>query len=184
MENKDLPKWDDITREELCKLYHNNSQSMIADMFGIDVKYVKRKLSKFNINKFTTTNKYDAKLDLNIRAWHDLMDFGNINVFSKAVAKYIFRETSIENLHVEFDIPQDRMKEMNKEVVDKVSNLLYLLMTCQYYCLSRFLHTIGDGLKWDDPKIDLKYIECILNTFKCELEYELKGDIDGNSKDI
>lgn len=183
MEKENLPKWEDITREELCKLYFNNSQSMIADMFGIDVKFVKGKLSKFNINKFTA-DKYNPKLDLNTRAWQDLIDFGNINTFSKAIAKYIFRETSIEDLHVEFDIPQNRMKEMNKEVVDKVSNLLYLFMTCQYHCLSRFLHAYGDSLEWDDPKIDLKYIEWILNMYNDELGYELKEDMNGNSKNI
>lgn len=173
MEKENLPKWEDITREELCKLYFNNSQSAIADMFGINVKYVKGKLSKFHINKFTT-DKYNPNIELNIRAWQDLIDFGNINTFSKAIAEYIFRETSIENLHKEFNIPDGRMKELNKDVVNHVSNLLYLFMSCQYHALSRFLHSRGDNLKWDDPKIDLGYIEMVLSMYKGDLGYELK----------
>lgn len=183
MEKENLPKWEDITREELCKLYQNHSQTQIADMFGIDVKYVKGKLSKFYINKFVT-DKYDPKLDLNMRALQDLMDFGNFDTFSKAIAKYIFRDTSIENLHVDFNIPDNRMKLMNKEVVNHVSDLLYLYMTCRYHTLSRLLHAEGDNLEWDNPKTNFDGIACILRTYKDDLGYELKGDSNGSSKNI
>ncbi len=54
MEKENLPKWEDITRCELGKLYFGQTKQNIADLFGITKKDVDKKLKEFGINKYNS----------------------------------------------------------------------------------------------------------------------------------
>lgn len=53
MEKENLPKWEDITKDELGKLYVDNSQYELAIMFGVDKKDIIKKLKEFGLNRVT-----------------------------------------------------------------------------------------------------------------------------------
>lgn len=61
MKTENLPKWEDITRDELVEIYRNESKPTIAQMFNISIREVDKKLKMFNIKYYELVNEDFAK---------------------------------------------------------------------------------------------------------------------------
>lgn len=70
MEKENLPKWEDITKDELGKLYVDNTQGEIAEMFGVDKKEVTKKLWEFGLNRITVM-MYDEEF---VKRFEDILN--------------------------------------------------------------------------------------------------------------
>ena len=77
------------------------------------------------------------------------------NVYQKALANFLFREV-IEDAHSKYNIRQEEIKEMCKEVVNRAA--LFLEIQKDPKLLKAFSIEAIYGIEWDEPQIteDLK----------------------------
>lgn len=77
------------------------------------------------------------------------------NVYPKALAHFLFREI-IEDAHSKYNIPNDEIKKMCKEAVNRVALFLEIQKDPDLYKV--FAIEAFDSAKWDEPEMtdDLK----------------------------
>lgn len=63
LKNIDLPKWEDLTKDDLGKLFNNPelTKSIIADLFGVEHRDVIAKLNHYNLKNYYCYAKYPRK---------------------------------------------------------------------------------------------------------------------------
>lgn len=52
------------------------------------------------------------------------MDYKQINIISRALAHYVFRNGAVENIHAEGRLTQEDMETLNKDVHNRIAGLL------------------------------------------------------------
>lgn len=70
------------------------------------------------------------------------------NVYPKALAHFLFREI-IEDAHSKYNIPNDEIKKMCKEVVNRAALFLEIQKDPELY--KGFAIEAFDSAKWDEP---------------------------------
>lgn len=77
------------------------------------------------------------------------------NVYPKALAHFLFREI-IEDAHSKYNIPNDEIKKMCKEAVNRAALFLEIQKDPELY--KGFAIEAFDSAKWDEPVMtdDLK----------------------------
>lgn len=71
-------------------------------------------------------------------------------VYPKALANFLFREV-IEDVHSKYNISQEDMKEMCREVVNRAA--LFLEIKKDPQLLKAFTIEAVYGIEWDEPQI-------------------------------
>ena len=138
--NGEEVRWDNITREQLKHLVseENLSDKAIAQSFGITVSKVRYKRKKFRI---TMTDLFYDKFEsedeqlfsmLNQKSQDWFLDGANIDLLSKAITNYIFRNGPVEDLHAKKDITQADMKTLNIFMVNRIAGLLTYAVNGQW----------------------------------------------------
>jgi len=128
--------WDTITREQLKYLTSDMKMpdSAIAQEFGITPSKVRYKRKKL---KLTMSDLIQEQLEnedellfsiLNEKSQEWFLDTANIDLLSKAITNYIFRNGPIEDLHATKDISQEDMKMLNIFMVNRIAGLLTYVM--------------------------------------------------------
>lgn len=124
--------WDDITEEELRRLYYdeNLSDSQISDLFGVTKGKVAYKRNKFGISirnkvyqEFVEQNN-ELFIKLNSDSKERLLRRENIDSISKAITHFAFRNGPIENMHSNNQLSENDMKTLNKYMVNRIAGLL------------------------------------------------------------
>lgn len=127
--------WDDITREELEELFEKNSDSMIAELYGVTKSQVKTKREKWDIKQINYVLKKFFEEDFNKKLFENLnqsskkrlLKKDNIDTISIALTHYLFRNGPIEDIHNEGKLSQQDMKILNKFIVNRIAGLLEII---------------------------------------------------------
>lgn len=160
MEKENLPKWEDITRDELGELYANAiSKQSIADIYNIEKKEVEKKLKKFGLTWRYCLVKYKYTKRLEEEPITDLLDKDNIGRFSKVLTKYLYRNGPVEDLHCDYHIPQEKMKEINIFTANRIAGILDIIMDKDFQKLLLFLVDYAVEDYWEEPVPDREYID-------------------------
>ena len=175
-ENGEKLDFDLITKKQLERLFYNDncSDSIIADLYDIDKKDVKKKRYKWDIKFFNAdyicrkTLNNDNKLNsLNEFAKNELIKEENIEWLSKALTHYLFRNGPVEDMHADGKLSQDDMKTLNKYMVNRTAGLLKTLFDGEWIKILVLFDSIfyrNCGSNWDKPKYDVVELDMV---FKC-----------------
>lgn len=149
--------WDNITREELLKIYTENDvcDSMVADMFGVTKAQVVNKRKKLNITQYDMTLERHFKLsNIEPHSETNVLQKYDTNRLAKALTHYLFRFGPIENMHQKGQLSEEDMYALNKYTYDRAATLVHLLKTEDTDRLSALfkLLTIWNP-DWDEPEI-------------------------------
>ena len=82
-------EWNNITREELEELFENNTDSMIAELYGVTKSQVKSKRNKWDI-KLTNYTMKKLFENLNQNSQERLLDPKNFDTISIALTHYLY----------------------------------------------------------------------------------------------
>lgn len=166
--------WDTITKEQLENLFINENvpNSFIADLYEVNPSKVKYKRSKWNISMYSAKyiyqnyvkNNQELFEDLNKNSKERILKKENIDLISKAITHYIFRNGPVEDMHANKQLSQEDMKNLNKYMVNKLANLLSLALDGEWLKLELLLERLSHyGYDWDKAEINTEDIETIFN---------------------
>ena len=168
-------EWNDITKEELEELFEKNTDSMIANLYGISKSQVASKRKKWDIKLINYTIKkffsedFNKNLleNLNQSSKDRLLNKDNFDTISIALTHYLFRNGPVEDMHSDGKLSQEDMKTLNKFMVNRISGLLKTLDKEEWLKLELLLNFYSlFGRNWDKPVPDTDEIDTIyLNKF-------------------
>lgn len=176
-ENGENLEWDKITKEDLKKLFKNNSDSMIAELYGVNISQVKYKRNKWNIKLYNypihDDKDFNNALLKNLnqsskeRLKERLFDKNNIDSISIALTHYFFRNGPVEDMHSAGKLSQEDMKTLNKFMVDRIAGILETMQNGEWLKLELLLNFYSlYGQEWDKATPDTDEINDIyLNRF-------------------
>lgn len=162
--------WDEITREELEELFENNTDNMIAELYGVTKSQVKNKREKWDIKLINYTLKKFFSEELNKNLFENLnqsskdrlLDKDNFDTISIALTHYLFRNGPVEDMHSDGKLSQEDMKTLNKFMVNRISGLLKTLDKGEWLKLELLLNFYSlFGRNWDKPVPDTDEIDTI-----------------------
>lgn len=163
--------WKDITQEELQRLYYdeNLSDNEIANLFEVTKSKVTYKRKKFGIS---LKNKLYQELveqngelfqKLNSESKKRLLKRENIDVISKAITHFAFRNGPIEDMHANNQLSENDMKTLNKYMVNRIAGLLSAIADNNWLQLELLLSYYRFfGIEWDKAEPDLEEINSVL----------------------
>lgn len=182
--------WQDITEEELSKLYlqDNFSDSEIANKYNVSISKVRYKRKKFGLTAvkrlyqdfFTENSELFAVL--NEQAKDRLCKSENINWLSKAITHQVFREGPVEDMHGKGQLSQEDMKTLNKYMVDNIGMMLAAAFAGDWLMLELWLSYYKTySQNWDNPDVDTTKIrQYMQDKFKSYEKMELHKFLFGN----
>lgn len=161
-------KWENITREELLKIYVESDvvDAMVAEMFGVTKSQVVSKRRKLGINM------YDIMYERNIKGHEKeflaeakkryVLNDMDIDVMSRALTLYLFRFGPVEDMHPNKQLSQNDIKTLNKYMNDRIATLIYLLRSEDWERLYDLFNAITKYKpQWDKAEIRLEEIDKI-----------------------
>jgi len=166
--------WNELTKEELKHLYYNEglSDRQIADLFGVPKSKVTYKRKKFGISNWKKVyQKYveehsELFEELNSSSKERLLKRDNIDILSKAITHYIFRNGPIEDMHAGGQLSENDMKTLNKYMVNRIAGLLTTIADNNWLNLELLLSYYGlFGTEWDKAEPDTYEIDFVLKTY-------------------
>lgn len=163
--------WNEITEEELKHLYYdeNLSDRQIADLFRVSKSKVAYKRGKMGISlrnkvyqEFVQQNS-ELFEKLNSDSKERLLKRENIDMISKAVTHFIFRNGPIEDMHANNQLSQKDMKTLNKYMVNRIAGLLTAIADNNWLQLELLLAYYRPfGTEWDAAEPDMEEINSAL----------------------
>lgn len=164
--------WENITKDELEKLFEKRSDAMIAELYGVTKSQVKSKREKWDIKQINyvikeflsdSTNK-DLFEALNQSSKDRLLNESNIDTISIALTHYLFRNGPVEDMHSDGKLSQTDMKTLNKFMVNRIAGLLTTLNSGDWLKLELLLNFYGlFGKDWDKPVPDTDEIDLMFS---------------------
>ena len=163
-------EWNNITKEELEELFEKNTDSMIADLYGVSKSQVKSKRGKWDIKLinytlkkfFSEESNKNLFENLNQSSKNRLLDNNNFDTISIALTHYLFRNGPVEDMHSDGKLSQEDMKALNKFLVNRISGLLKTLDKGEWLKLELLLNFYSlFGKDWDKPVPDTDEIDII-----------------------
>jgi len=161
--------WKEITRDQLANLFfvENISSSLIADLYNVSINQVKYKRKKLDITMNSTdyyNRAYEEVMkshpELEIQAKERLIKEENIDMISKAITHYIFRNGPVEDIHAEGKLTQEDMKTLNKFMVNRIAGLLKIALDGHWSKLELMTELLKYyGTEWDKAEYDTKEID-------------------------
>jgi len=166
-------EWKTITKDELKQLYYEEglSDKDIAARFEVSSETVRRKREKFALSYATKIYKQFKKenakqmVELNLRSKKRLLNEENIDMLSKAITHYIFRNGPVEDMHVDDKLSENDMCTLNKYMVNKLATLFSLAIDNDWLLIEEILafHRLF-GLSWDKAEPDMEDVDNILKS--------------------
>jgi predicted DNA-binding protein YlxM (UPF0122 family) len=170
---KQMTSWKDVGEEELKRLYYDEdlSDSEIADLFGIPKTKVAYKRSKYGITfrkkvyRDFVNQHSELFRQLNQDSMDRLLKRGNIEIISKAITHFIFRNGPVEDMHANNQLSQRDMKTLNKYMVNRIAGLLTAIADNDWMQLELLLSFYSlYGTNWDKVEPDMDEINTALKT--------------------
>lgn len=159
--------WNDITDEDLKRLYYdkNLSDREIADLFGVTKSKVAYKRNKLGITlknktyqEFVEQNR-ELFEELNLKSRERLLKRENIDAISKAITHFAFRNGPVEDMHANNQLSEDDMKTLNKYMVNRIAGLLTAIADNNWLQLELLLSYYRlFGTDWDEAEPDMEEI--------------------------
>ncbi len=164
--------WDDITKEQLEKLFIDEhiSNNMIANLYNIEGGKVISKRNKWGIKQNSAKyfykrfeeNNLEIFKNLNQDSKDRLFNIDNIDWISKALTHYVFRNGPVEDMHANHQLSQEDMKTLNKYMVNKIAGLLKLVNDGHWLKIELMLIALKNyGVEWDPCEYDTKEIDMV-----------------------
>ena len=166
--------WDNISKEQLENLFINENlpNIFIAELYDVNPNKVRNKRNKWDIKinsskyimkKFQNENS-DLFEILNKASKERIIKKENIDIISKALTHYIFRNGPVEDMHANKQLSQNDMKTLNKYMVNKLAGILSLALNGEWFKLEVLLNFLSlYGRDWDKAEIDTKDIDMIFD---------------------
>jgi len=163
--------WNEITEEELKHIYYEEglSDRQVTHLFGVSKNKVAYKRDKFGIcirnkiyQEFVEQNSESfVKLDSDSR--ERLLKRENINVISKAITHFAFRNGPVEDMHANNQLSEDNMKTLNKYMVNRIAGLLTVIADNNWLKLELLLAYYRlFGTDWGEAEPDMEEINSAL----------------------
>jgi len=164
-------EWKTITKDILKQLYYEEglNDNEIATRFEVSSETVRRKRKKFALSYATQIYKQFLKeheeqmVELNLHSKERLLKEENIDMLSKAITHYIFRNGPVEDMHTDGKLSQKDMYTLNKYMVNKLATLFMLAFENDWILFEQILsfHKLC-GSSWDESEPDIEEINYIL----------------------
>ena len=160
-------EWDNITKEELEKLFEEVTDNMIAELYEVKKSQVQTKRNKWNIKQRNYIIKnFLEQNQINQISKNKLLNRDNIDMISIALAHYLFRNGPVENMHSEGKLSQKDMKTLNKFIVNRIAGLLKTVNDEEWFKLELLFNFYKHyGNDWDTPIADTEEIDVIYKNF-------------------
>ena len=178
-ETGELLNWNDITKEQLEKLFIDEeiSNQRIADLYDTDYEAVRRKRRKWDItiysSNYISKKLYDGFVGenkelfdiLNMNSKDRLFQEKNFDQIAKALTHYLFRKGPVEDMHANHQLSQEDMKTLNKYMVNRIAGLLKLVHEGEWLKIELMLNFFKFyGTEWDKAEYDTKEIDFIFES--------------------
>ena len=166
--NGEKLNWDDISKEQLHKLYVDEQMPAFAISLLYDIKQsqLDYKRKKFGIKfmdivaKNFITNVPETTNELMKTVFTEKID---IDKFSKTITHYAFRNGPVEDIHASGKLSQEDMMILNKYMVNRIAGILQLIKDKQWFKLVGLMDLYGIyGADWDKAEPDIEELnECL-----------------------
>ena len=108
---------------------------------------------------------------LNSDSKERLLKRENIDIISKAITHFIFRNGPVEDMHANHQLSEKDMKTLNKYMVNRIAGLLTTIADNNWLQLEQLLAYYGIfGSGWDKAEPDMEEINVVM-------KYALNGSI-------
>lgn len=167
-ESGDKLSWDDISEEQLRKLYVNDKipSILISRLYGVKQSQVDYKRKKFGI-KFMEiiANDFINNVPKATNESMKTVFFDNFDIdkFSKIITHYAFRNGPVEDIHSNGQLSEEDMMVLNKYMVNRIAGILQLIKDEQWFKLVGLTNLYGIyGTDWDKADPDTKELDTCL----------------------
>ena len=179
-----MKDWDTITAEELNELHKTMADLQIAESYNVTVGKVRYKRKKFGItfkNQFYDDFVHehsDLFQQINADSKQRLVET-DIEVLSKALTHYLFRNGPVEDMHANGQLSQNDMKTLNQFMVNRIAGLIYKMNHGNWLQIELLLGYLKlYGANWDPVVPETSAFEDSWDIYK----ERVKDEICGNEK--
>ncbi|MGO1818221.1 MAG: hypothetical protein ACTH0S_00895, partial [Senegalia sp. (in: firmicutes)] len=155
-----------LSDEELKQLFieEEKTDETIAKLFDVKkskITYRRRKLGMTIrdsiVDEFLQVKSKEAK-ELNLQVKNEILNLDNINIISKAVTHFAFRNGPVEGMHAHPNnqLSEEDMKLLNKFMVNRLAYVFTLIIEerwIEFDILVRKIYGVY-GHNWDDAEPD------------------------------
>ncbi|WP_289142188.1 hypothetical protein [uncultured Brevibacillus sp.] len=156
--------FDTITPDELKQLFitEQKTDKMLAELFEVSRSRIAYKRKKYKItirnsilNEILLGTSEEAK-KINEQVKQRILTKDNINMISKAVTHFAFRNGPIEDMHANNQLTEEDMKTLNKFMVNRLAYIFSLITEERWGELDILLSTTNSmfGHGWDEAEPD------------------------------
>lgn len=177
--NGEILKFEELSAKNLRQLYivEEKSDRILAELFDVKqskITYRRRKLGitiKNSLLDEYLLGKSDKAIEMNLQAKNQILKSENINMISKAITHFAFRNGPVEDMHAHPNnqLSETDMKILNKFMVNRLAYVFTLIIEDRWIEFD-FLIRNTDwmyGHEWDEAEPDdggtRKIIEMMLN---------------------
>lgn len=163
--------WDDITEEELKHLFYDEelSDGRIAELYWVTKGKVTYKRNKFKISirnmiheELMNPNSESSE-KLKVASKQRLLKRENVELISKAITCFAFRNGPVEDMHAMGKLLENDMKVLNKYMVNRLASLFTAMADNKWVQLDALLAYYSSlGSHWDKAEPDVKEIDFVL----------------------
>lgn len=164
--NGEILKYENLTAEDLKQLYiaEEKTDETLAELFGVKqskITYRRRKLGitiRNSILDEYLLGKTEEGIEMNLQAKKQILTNKNINMISKAITHFAFRNGPIEDMHAHPNnqLSEADMKILNKFMVNRLAYIFTLIIEerwIEFDILVRNIYGIY-GHDWDEAEPD------------------------------
>ncbi|TGV31417.1 hypothetical protein EN829_032955 [Mesorhizobium sp. M00.F.Ca.ET.186.01.1.1] len=155
---------DTITPDELKQLFikEEKTDKMLAELFEVShskITYKRRKykitIRNFILEELLLGTSEEAK-KLNLKAKQAILRNDNINMISKAVTHFAFRNGPVEHMHANNQLTEENMKTLNKFMVNRLAYIFSLIVEERWIEFDFLIRTTHShfGHEWDEAEPD------------------------------
>ncbi|PPQ47384.1 hypothetical protein C5G87_18920 [Paenibacillus peoriae] len=175
-------KLEELTSDELSQIYidEEKTDSMIAKLFEVKQSKVTSRRRKYGItirnsilDDYLLVKSPQAK-EMNALAKNQILDIQNINMISKAITHFVFRNGPIEDMHAHPNnqLSESDMKTLNKFMVNRLAYIFTLIIEERWIEFDLLIRNtdLMYGHGWDEAEPDdgdtRKLIELLMKNNK------------------
>jgi len=153
-----MEKWENITKAELESLFceQNNTDSAIAELYGVkkgQVTYKRSKLGvsmkEWNYEQFSSRNGKAYKAT-NEYSKASLLAKESIDGIAKALTYHVFRNGPVEDMRTDGKLSEEDMKTLNKYMVNQLAGIFTAVSKGNWLQLEMLFCSLKKyGVDWD-----------------------------------
>ncbi len=169
--------FSDLSEEDLKDIVVHEGVKIaeIAELFNIDIQMVEKKAQfAIEVDKFLNKQyeRFMSNKKFNAFAKKQLFKDQDINMISKALTHFAFRNGPVEGMHADGKLSEEDMKILNKFMVNRLAYVFELILNDRWGMFDYLVKSIDRwyGHDWDKAEPDSGSMDQLLKT---ELEVAL-----------